>query len=87
MRYERLKRQTWDEFEKERQGKKIFLFGCGKGVEYFFSIMDMTSVLKGWWIMTCANRKVLFLPMYMKYCRSVPLSLGSVLGNFEGVFG
>lgn len=36
MQYERLKRQTWDEFERERQGKKIFLFGCGKGVEYFF---------------------------------------------------
>lgn len=30
-----LKNQTWIEFEKQKKGRRLFLFGTGKGMEYF----------------------------------------------------
>lgn len=32
---DRLKAQTWDRFEEERKGKKLFIFGAGGGLDYF----------------------------------------------------
>lgn len=45
--YERLKAQTWEEFDLIRKDKKIFLFGAGKSIDYFFQHYNYKLAVEG----------------------------------------
>ncbi len=44
---EKLSRQTWEEFENVLRGKKLFLFGAGQGVNFYFHKYGEKAILEG----------------------------------------